>query len=118
MILAYISAVILDYHFHFVYKRVDTNHFGIIDKTGISYRGERRRGGTVVRYGTVYIHKVSKYLYDTVSTTRGTYSHYVSHIIERSWFSGKIIASHAMASGSIPEGRNRFVTVANFNRFR
>ena len=23
----------------------------------------------------------------------------------RSWFSGKIIASHAMASGSIPEGR-------------
>jgi hypothetical protein len=26
----------------------------------------------------------------------------------RSWFSGKIIASHAMASGSIPEGRNFF----------
>ena len=26
----------------------------------------------------------------------------------RSWFSGKIIASHAMASGSIPEGRILF----------
>ena len=28
----------------------------------------------------------------------------------RSWFSGKIIASHAMASGSIPEGRILFWT--------
>ena len=30
---------------------------------------------------------------------------YVLSSPSRSWFSGKIIASHAMASGSIPEGR-------------
>ena len=30
---------------------------------------------------------------------------------QRSWFSGKIIASHAMASGSIPEGRILFSPV-------
>jgi hypothetical protein len=29
----------------------------------------------------------------------------------RSWFSGKIIASHAMASGSIPEGRRHIFPV-------
>ena len=30
-------------------------------------------------------------------------------VFGRSWFSGKIIASHAMASGSIPEGRILFL---------
>ena len=42
---------------------------------------------------------------NTFCITPRSYLHFFPAPAGRSWFSGKIIASHAMASGSIPEGR-------------